>query len=109
MTEQFFCSYLGSEVELTQERKKHILQRHPDLPTAYLELIADTLNQPDQVRRDVRFENTLLFSRWFATLRKGKYAVVAVVSDTFPLERHWIVTAYISRKITQGEIIWTRS
>jgi hypothetical protein len=74
-----------------------------------LDLIADTLSDPDEVRCDVRFENTLLFSRWFPILRKGSFAVVAVVTDTFPQERHWIVTAYISKKITQGETIWTRN
>lgn len=109
VAEQFFCLYLDSEVELTQERERHILQRHPDLPTTYLDLIADTLSDPDEVRCDVRFENTLLFSRWFPILRKGSFAVVAVVTDTFPQERHWIVTAYISKKITQGETIWTRN
>lgn len=109
MTVRFFCLYLDSEVELTQERERHIIERHPDLPARYQELIADTLANPDEVRCDVRFENTLLFSRWYPTLRKGRYMVVAVVTDNLPQERNWIVTAYIARKVTQGEVIWTRN
>lgn len=109
MTVRFFCAYLDSEVELTEERERLIIERHPDLPARYQELISDTLVAPDEVRCDVRFENTLLFSRWYPTLRKGRHMVVAVVTDTVPQERNWIVTAYIARKVTQGEVIWTQN
>ncbi|WP_238361162.1 hypothetical protein [Iningainema tapete] len=109
MIVRFFCPYLDSEIELSEERERHILNRHPDMPTTYHEIMADTLADPDEVRCDLRFENTLLFSRWYPTLRKGKHIVVAVVTDTVPQERNWIVTAYIARKVTQGEVIWTRN
>jgi hypothetical protein len=49
-----------------------------------------------------------LFSRWFESLRGGKYVVVVVVGDAGPDDRHWIVTAYLARRLTQGEIEWTR-
>jgi hypothetical protein len=107
VTVRFFCPYLDSEVELTEERTRHILERHPDLPPRYQELISDTLMHPDEVRCDVRFEETLLFSRWYPTLRKGRYIVVAVVTDTVPQQRNWIVTTYMARKVTQGDVIWT--
>jgi hypothetical protein len=107
--ELFFCPYLDDDVELTDERERHMLDRHPDLPSSYLEFIAETLDAPDEIRCDVRFENTLLFSRWYSNLRKGRYIVVAVVTDAAPQERHWIVTTYLSRTVTQGETIWTRS
>ncbi len=109
MTLQFFCPYLDSEVELTQERERHILERHPDLPARYQELIANTLANPEEVRCDVRFENTLLFSLWYPTIRKGRYIVVAVVTDTIPEQRNWVVTAYMARKVTQGEVIWKQN
>jgi hypothetical protein len=109
VTVRFFCSYLDSEVELTEERERHILERHPDLPARYQEFIADTLANPDEVRCDVRFENTLLLSRWYSTFRKGRYMVVAVITDTVPKKRNWIVTAYLARKVTQGEVIWTQN
>ncbi|NEP80344.1 MAG: hypothetical protein F6K39_20550 [Okeania sp. SIO3B3] len=50
-----------------------------------------------------------MLSRWYPNIRKGRYIVVIVVTDTVPEERNWIVTAYLTTKITQGEIIWTRN
>ena len=31
MTERFPCPYLNGEVELTDERRAHLVQQHPDL------------------------------------------------------------------------------
>ncbi|MFM2428926.1 MAG: hypothetical protein RLZZ511_139 [Cyanobacteriota bacterium] len=109
--EYFACPYLQTTVELTHEREQHILDRHPDLPDSYLSLIEQTLLNPDEVRCDQRFEETWLFSRWFSDIRRGRFLVVAVVSDhqgeaTLD-DRHWIVTAYLSNRVTQGDVVWT--
>ncbi len=58
---------------------------------------------------DLRFGNTLLFSQQYGNGRKGRYVVVAVVNDTDPTERYWIVTAYLTKNVTQGEIIWQKN
>ena len=49
-----------------------------------------------------------MFCRWFEDVRQGKHMVVVVVSENAPRERHWIVTAYITRRLAQGEIEWHR-
>ncbi len=100
------CPYLNQEVELTQERRQHILTKHPDFLPEYFAQLAETLAAPDEVRFDQRFPETRLFARWFDNLKGGKYVVVAVVSDPSPRKRHWIVTAYLARKVSQGEIEW---
>jgi hypothetical protein len=106
----FSCPYLGSNVELTDEREHHIANNHPDLLPEHRRCIADALADPDQVRRSSRFVNARLFSRWFESLRGGKYVVVVVVSDAAPSERHWIITAYITRKLAKGgDIEWERT
>jgi hypothetical protein len=108
--EYFVCPYLETSVELTHEREQHILDRHPDLPDSYLSLIEQTLLNPDEVRCDQRFEETWLFSRWFSDIRRGRFLVVAVVSDQGKAatdDRHWIVTAYLSNTVTQGDVVWT--
>jgi hypothetical protein len=105
----FPCPYLNSEVELTDERENHIATTHPDLLPEYRICIADTLADPDQVRRSARFSNARLFSRWFTSVRGGKYVVVVVVSDTIPVSRHWIITAYMARKLVEGAIEWKKS
>jgi len=50
-----------------------------------------------------------LFSRWFDAVRGGKHVVVVVVLDDRPHGRNWIVTAYISRRLAEGEVEWKRN
>jgi hypothetical protein len=44
----------------------------------------------------------------FDSVRGGKHVVVVVVSESVPGARHWIITAYIARRLAQGEIEWKR-
>jgi hypothetical protein len=62
---KFPCPYLGAEVELSDERERHIQQHHPDLLPENKDLIRDTLADPDQVRRSKRFGNARLFAKWY--------------------------------------------
>jgi hypothetical protein len=81
---------------------------HPDLLPEHGDLVATTLADPDQVRSSKRFGSARLFSRWYPDLRSGKHVVVVVVSA--PAEgRHWIVTAYIARRLAEGAVEWKRS
>jgi hypothetical protein len=106
---QFPCPYLEGDVDLTEERERHIAERHPDLLPEHRGRIAETLADPDQVRKSARFGSAKLFSRWYTDLRQSKYVVVVVVSEREPSERHWIITAYIARKLAQGETEWERA
>ena len=105
----FPCPYLRGEVELTDEREAHIAHTHPDLLPEYLAQIEQTLADPDQVRRSTRMSAARLFSRWFEEVRQGKYVVVVVVSEATPADRHWIITAYIARRLANGEVEWNRN
>ena len=102
------CPYLKGEVELSEEREQHIADRHPDRLPEHRDCVAGTLDQPDQVRRSPRFGSARLFSRWYADVRLGKYVVVVVVSEADPAERHWIITAYMARRLVEGEVEWRR-
>ena len=64
-----------------------------------------TLLDPDEIRRDDEYPTTRLICRWFEDLKGGK---LLVVSDNEPSVRHWIVTAFITRKPAKGKIEWTR-
>ena len=101
----FPCPYLRGKVECTDEREWHIGQRHPDLLPTHRDYLITTLADPDLVRRSVRFGDARLFSRWYRDL--GKYVVVVVVSEIGG--RNWIVTAYIARRLAEGETEWQRS
>ncbi len=102
------CPYLHADVELTDERREHIRLKHPDLLPEHFERLVQTLQDPDEIRRDRRFPTSRLFSRWFDEVKSGKFVVVVVISDPGPLERHWVVTAYIARSLVQGETEWKR-
>jgi len=106
---RFPCPYLKAEVELTEERERHIAERHPDLLPEHLQLLADVLADPDQIRSSVRFGRARLFSRWYTGLQGGRHVVVLVVSEPGPRKHHWIITAYITTKLVEGEVEWKRS
>ena len=102
------CPYLQSEVELSDERERHIAERHPDLLPEHRDLIAGTLAHPDQIRRSKRFGAARLFSKWYVDLKGGKHVVVVVVGAG-DASRHWVITAYITRSLPAGEIEWAQS
>ena len=106
----FLCPYLKGEVELSAERAAHIARTHPDLLPEYLAQIGQALADPDQIQRSIRMSSARMFCRWFEDVRQGKYVVVVVVvvSESTPRERHWIITAYITRRLAQGEMEWHR-
>ena len=104
----FSCPYLNGEVDLTDEREAHIAETHPDLLPEYLPQLGQTLADPDEVRRSTRMSGARMFYRWFDDVRQGKYVAVVVVNDT-PTERNWIITAYITRRIMNGEMEWQKS
>ena len=102
MIRRFPCPYLDADVDLTEERERHITARHPDLLPAHRQQIVETLAAPDHVRTSARFGSATLCARWYADLRQGKYVVVVVVSERAPQERHWIITAYPPESWREG-------
>jgi hypothetical protein len=108
MSQSFTCPYLNTSIELTEERYRHILETHPGTLPDYLTQLASTLADPDLIRASDRDLNALLFSKWFETIRGGRYLVVVVINST-QTEYSWIITTYTARKITGGQVIWTKN
>ena len=96
---RFPCPYLRAEVELTEEREGHIAERHTDLLPEHRARLVETLAAPDQVRRSVRFGSARLFSRSYTDVPRGNHLVVVVVSEPDATRRHWIIAAYLARKL----------
>lgn len=95
----FECPHLRGSVEFTPERERHVARRHPDLLPPERGRIGEALVAPDHVWPSRRNPSVLLFARWYNDLRGGKYVVVVVASDRSRPTRHWIVTAYIARRL----------
>lgn len=96
----FPCPALGGLVELSPERERHILDRHPELATGLHGWIARTLARPDAIRRSRRSEQARLFVRGYPLELRGRHVVVVVLGALD--ERRWIVTAYVTRKPQGG-------
>jgi hypothetical protein len=47
----FACPYLGVDVELTDERERYILGKHDLVALGGWSLIAETLRDPQEIRR----------------------------------------------------------
>lgn len=99
MSRFFPCPYLDANVELTEEREQHINQNHPQTLPNYLSELAETLNNPDRVRSSSFDPSALMFSKWFDTIRTGRYLIAVTVTDKLT-KRYWIITAYTARKLT---------
>jgi hypothetical protein len=105
----FICPYLDSEIELSDDRLNHIAIRHPDLIPSHLDKIGETLSDPDNVRLSTRAKNAKLFSRWYNDISGGQYVVIVVITSSEPVQKNWIITAYLTKKLAEGEIEWERS
>jgi hypothetical protein len=104
----FESSYFDVPVELTDERAVHILSGHPEFGADLIQMLAQTVGAPDEVRISSRFGPARLMCRWYDDFKNGKWVVAVVVTDQ-PSQRRWIVTAYVTSRLTSGEVEWARS
>jgi len=95
-----FKSKIDKLIELTYERKNHIIEYHPDVNT-HLSKITEVLENPDQVRKSKHDPKVFLFYKYFTNLKGGKYFVVVAKTNL----RNFILTCYLTDKIKTGERI----
>jgi hypothetical protein len=101
-----YRDYQGQHVRLSDERMAYILRKHPEV--AGLEwTIPLTLETPHEVRRSASDpQYVALYYRWYTGIGIGdKYMCVVVKSletaDAF------VITAYFTDQLKQGETLWT--
>ena len=96
---QLFADERGNEVRLTDERRRHILQRHPEM--AYqMQRFADTLAKPDAVTISRSSTAVNLYYRLYPDLRgRNRYLCIVVKRER---THSFILTAYLDRRI-KGE------
>ncbi len=87
---KFLARGIG-EIELTDERYKHIIERHPEVKP-HLRFLVETLADPEVIRKSRYDPDTLLFYR---PVRKNLY-MVAVIH----VKRRFVLTIYLTDHIT---------
>ncbi|HET7738691.1 MAG TPA: hypothetical protein VFK32_08980, partial [Tepidiformaceae bacterium] len=103
-------AYLGAFIELTDERLAHIVLRHPELAQLAPELIAVALERPDIVgTRSGSSVQTAFVLDAVPEFSRGMLVVVVVSSDDAGgTIRHWVITAYVARRLSNWTIEWRR-
>ena len=89
---------IGKSVDLTSERRKHILSKHPELKY-HTSTIKKVLSDPDEIRVSKLNDHVLLFYKFFDKILGGKYIVVLIKTN----ERDFILTSHVTDKIKAGE------
>ncbi len=90
---------LGFIVRTSENYWQKLLIKHPDLEDL-LDLVKETLSNPEQIRRSKSDANVLLF---YLTKRSERW-VVAVAKRLN--DEGFLITAYQTDAIKEGEIIW---
>ncbi len=91
---------LGFTVRTSSEYWEKIITKHPDLGER-LELIKSALAAPDEIRRTGRDVGILLFCR--ATEKRWAVAVARRLNG-----EGFLITAYQTDAIKEGETIWRK-
>ena len=98
MKEITYQSSIQKRIILTEERKQHILDFHPDLKP-YFNKISEILNKPDEIRKTNEDKNVLIFYKFYDKVLNGKYIVVVTKIN----KRNFILTSYLTDKIKTGK------
>ena len=100
-----FKDFRNRWIRLTYERQEHIETDHPEM-SGQSDKIQDTLLNPDRIIGSRTDPNVELFYRHYdITPVTEKYLCVVVkvlIDDLF------IITAYFTDTIKQGEILWKK-
>jgi len=102
-------TFLGPTVLLTDLRLRHIHEKHPEVVEEGADRIADFLRRPECVRKSARDANVVLLSRWYDEFLMGKHLVVVVAMPGRTGGGPRVLTAYVTRDLGPGEVLWPTS
>ncbi len=99
---EIIVDYLNRKVRLTEERKIHIMEYHPELKDQ-MDLITEVLADPEKVVESRSDESIELFYRYYTNAAVGEKYLCIVVKV---LENdYFIVTVYFNDKIKVGNVL----
>ncbi|SRR5579871_1637734 len=93
---------LGHRVILTRDRWRQIVRfKHPAL-AGHEEDVRDCVRDPEIVRASAKDAGVHLYYRWAG----DKYVCVVVGGED--VEEQFVVTAYFTKGVKKGPVLWTR-
>lgn len=90
----------GQSIRLTEERWQHIIERHPETKR-HLSKIQSTIQNPDIIVINQYNQSERYYHKYFKSLEN--YLIVVI-----EYKKKFIITAFISRKIKKGKILWKK-
>jgi len=90
-------------IRLTDERSAHILER-PEM-SSLEDAIDETLQDPESVIRSRSDDQARLYYRFYSDTPVGEKYLCVVVKVR--AEDAFILTAYLTDKLKEGEVIWS--
>ena len=94
----------GRRIQLTDEGWNHILERHQYM-VDFRDEIGETLREAEEIRRSASTpQTTSLYYKWYYETSRGDKWVCVVVK-ALPDEA-FRVSAYVTDRIKDGEVIW---
>ena len=95
-----FVDEAGNEVRLTDERLRHILQRHPEM-ARQLRRIRETLAEPDLIAPSSTDPDVRLYYRLYPDLQGRRRYICLVVKRM--ADYSFIITGYPARNIRRTQ------
>lgn len=92
-------------IVLTEDRQRHIQSDHPEM-SRQMDKIRETLKRPDDIVRSRTDPEVELFYRRYDDTPVSEKSLCVVVK-VLP-ERAFIITAYFTDTIKQGEKLWLK-
>lgn len=91
----------GQLTRLTDERWRHIIERHPEVER-HLSKIKTTIKNPVLIVENPLNQNEKYYHKYFKSFQN--YLVVIIET-----RKQFIITAFISRKIKKGKTLWKKN
>ena len=99
----------GIRIRLTPGRLAHILELHPEVERCLSE-VRRAVTDPDVIQRSRRRGDTHLYY-WLRPADASRYSslyVVVVIGLSVGGKAGRVWTAYLSRRLGKGEVLWRR-
>lgn len=103
----YFEDIFQRRIRLSDERKSHLEEEHPELKNI-MNKLEETLSNPDIIVKSNIDKDAELFYKWYTDTSAGNKYLCAVLVEKILTNDIFILTAYFTNSIKKGEILWKK-